>query len=68
MITRRAFARHVGGVVSAMPWAGESFLAHRAMADVVPRAGMISLDANENPAGPFPAALEAIAGPPGSGC
>ncbi|PYT27565.1 MAG: hypothetical protein DMG57_17930 [Acidobacteria bacterium] len=60
MITRRAFARHVGGVVSAMPWAGEAFLAHRAMARVVPRSGMISLDSNENPAGPFPAALEAI--------
>jgi hypothetical protein len=26
MITRRAFARHVGGIVSAIPYAGEGFL------------------------------------------
>ena len=41
MITRRAFARHVGGIVSAMPWAGESFLAHRAMADAEVAAALL---------------------------
>jgi histidinol-phosphate aminotransferase len=60
MITRRSFARHLTGIATAGPFLGEAFLARRARGDVASPADIVWLDANENPEGPPPAALEAI--------
>jgi histidinol-phosphate aminotransferase len=60
MITRRGFARHLGGLATAGPFLGEGFLAMRARSAVVHRADAVWLDANENPEGPPSSAIEAI--------
>lgn len=60
MITRRSFARHLGGLAAAGAFSGEAFLARRARGDVAHPAGMVWLDANENPEGPPESALQAI--------
>ena len=60
MITRRGFARHLGGLAATAPIWSEAFLAQRALGDVPRNADIVRLDANENPEGPPPAAIEAI--------
>jgi len=60
MITRRGFARHLGGLVAAGPILNEAFLAQRALGDVVHRSDLVRLDSNENPEGPPQSAIDAI--------
>ncbi len=60
MITRRSFARHIGGIAAAGPFLGEGFLARRALAEIPRKSDIVWLDANENPEGPPRSSIDAI--------
>jgi histidinol-phosphate aminotransferase len=61
MFSRRTFIGRLGALSAAAPFVSEAALAQAARAGTDPKAAIAWLDANENPAGPPQAALEAMA-------
>lgn len=63
MVTRRSFVRQLGTLTLTGPVLTEAALArqtHLARNDALPASGMVWLGSNENPAGPPPAAIDAM--------